>query len=424
MIFFDNILGNCIEILCTFLLLHWFSKDYWKKRAPLWGIVFVWTLGGAILEIWIHNSAMIPLLYFLSISLCLGLVTKRKLSSILFEILGAAFVLDLSEFFLLDVVKEFSGKETVDFRFLLLNSILVTLLCFWMFTRKKWIDRFRIYYDQNQSAFFLVIINLTILMQIQLGLWKHKDQSQCPRLDVALLFIALWIALNLFMLYQLVKSRQRERKLKLEKMYGEMAERLQDSLRAEQHEFKKHLQTIWGLTYQEEPQEAVKMIQMYMEEYKKENRTDESRTFHTGRRILDAFLYAKQKEEKAFGIKLRYIPAGEFPDFPMDAYELVELVGNLLNNACDYVKGLPVSERKVFLNIKNEQSQKIMEVKNSFQSDIKLDWDKACQKGYTTKPGRQRGYGLPRTKTIAEKYGGSLEIAVEGEYLVIQVVFG
>lgn len=424
MIFFDNILGNCIEILCTFLLLHWFSKDYWKKRAPLWGIVFVWTLGGSILETWIHNSSILPLLYFLSISLCLGLVTKRKLSSILFEILGAAFVLDLGEFFLLDAVKEFSGRETVDFRFLILNSILITLLCFWMFTRKKWIDRFRNYYDQNQSTFFFVIINLTILMQIQLELWKHKDQSQCPRLDVALLFMALWIVLNLFMLYQLVKSRQRERKLELEKIYGEMAERVQDSLKAEQHEFKKHLQAIWGLTYQEKPEEAVKMIQMYMEEYKKENRGEEITTFHTGRRILDAFLFAKNKEEKAFGVELLYIPTGEFPHLPMDVYELVELVGNLLSNACDYVKGLPLSDRKVFLNIKNENSKKIIEVKNPYRSDTKPDWDKVCQKGYTTKSGGRRGYGLPRTKAIAEKYGGFLEIALEGEYLVIQVVFG
>jgi len=80
------------------------------------------------------------------------------------------------------------------------------------------------------------------------------------------------------------------------------------------------------------------------------------------------------------------------------------------------------NEKVVILNIFSEENTNILEVRNS---GITIDLDNIeniFERGFSTKKGKNRGYGLYNVKKIAEKNGGNVQLSFEENYTVFKIL--
>jgi len=258
-------------------------------------------------------------------------------------------------------------------------------------------------------------------------LYLYDIDSKTFLVDVSFItaFVVLWCVMNVYLLKKLTDNRKQKEIISLHENYITMTENLLNGLYAEKHDFKKHLQTIEGLIHINEPVDAAAAIDNYildLTNLDKQNKSKEI-SFHTGDSLVNALLYSKYKEARDHQITFYYIPAGIFPEFPCEKHEMIEIIGNLIDNAFDYVKTLEEQDRKVLIRIDNEKDQKIIEVRNTYFLYKSDNFDNMSKKGYSTKKGDRRGYGLYNVKCIALKYNGKLNIYSEDNNLVAQVLF-
>ena len=107
---------------------------------------------------------------------------------------------------------------------------------------------------------------------------------------------------------------------------------------------------------------------------------------------------------------------------PLSQIEMVELVGNLLDNAFEAVEGLDPDRRKVLFETGEQKGGVFFQTINSLPEDS-LESEQMLKKGVSTKNGKLRGYGLSNIKRVAEEHGGRVEIQKNEEIVVFRVLF-
>ncbi|WP_164914312.1 sensor histidine kinase [Aminipila luticellarii] len=205
----------------------------------------------------------------------------------------------------------------------------------------------------------------------------------------------------------------------------ETTENLLNGLYSDKHDFNKHLQAIQSLCQFEEPSKAVREIELYIEELKtkEQNKRKSSVSANTGNGVVNALLYSKTREAEKRQIQLYYVPSGVFPDFPCEQYELVQILGNLLDNAFEYVEGLEREQRSVMLSISEWENKKKIEVRNTYQRKKGKEISISQDKNYSTKSGERRGYGLQNVRAVTQKYHGKFNIFQEDNEFIVEVLF-
>lgn len=101
--------------------------------------------------------------------------------------------------------------------------------------------------------------------------------------------------------------------------------------------------------------------------------------------MVNALLEVKRKEAARQGTSLLYVPSGLCPQFPCEEFELIEIIGNLLNNALEAVDTLEESERKVIFRMETTESGIFIEARNPFPSVETVPAKQLSHKGYSTK---------------------------------------
>jgi two-component system sensor histidine kinase AgrC len=85
---------------------------------------------------------------------------------------------------------------------------------------------------------------------------------------------------------------------------------------------------------------------------------------------------------------------------------------------------LPVSHRRnVVLTLGIEGMNKIIEVRNTCNSIAGIDTARIFNRGYSTKEGKHRVYGLYNAKRIVDIYHGAMELSFDEQYIVFKVLF-
>ncbi|MPN03004.1 Sensor protein CitS [bioreactor metagenome] len=100
-------------------------------------------------------------------------------------------------------------------------------------------------------------------------------------------------------------------------------------------------------------------------------------------------------------------------------YELSEVLNNLLDNAFEAVDN---NNREVILRITNEDGKYIIEIRNKGTTIKPENISKIFKRGFSTKEGKNRGYGLHNVKKIVEHIGGEIQLFFEGDYTIFKVL--
>ena len=139
----------------------------------------------------------------------------------------------------------------------------------------------------------------------------------------------------------------------------------------------------------------------------------------TGNEALDVLLTENTLRCSDEGIVLTY--TGQGTDFSfMNTADVYSLFGNAISNAVEAVQKLEDPEKKVIDILSERRGELIsIHVSNFFNGELEISdglpvTSKKEEEGF-------HGYGMKSMKLIAEKYGGSLSTAVEGELFHLNI---
>jgi len=191
-----------------------------------------------------------------------------------------------------------------------------------------------------------------------------------------------------------------------------------DLLRKREHEYKNHLNTIISIArYKKEaPLDAiVKYSEKLIDQ---ENRLVDL-NMHCNREIIASFLQNEIIKAEKRDIRVEYYIETPFPQYQLHDYELVEIIGNLMNNAIEATETLEKGKRKIYTHIASDKIKVSNYTKdNSWETAV----DDIGTVGYSSKC-RNSGFGVRNIKDICLNHGYDTKIYKENEMFVFEVSF-
>lgn len=139
----------------------------------------------------------------------------------------------------------------------------------------------------------------------------------------------------------------------------------------------------------------------------------------TGNEVLDVVLCEKAMTCQKSGISFSCMADGEKLDFltPVQTYTLF---GNIIDNAVEAVKPLPLEERVISLSCWEEKDSLVVEESNYFSGRLELDHGlPATSKGDSSR----HGFGTKSIQYIAAQCGGTMDIKVVDNMFFLTVRF-
>lgn len=203
------------------------------------------------------------------------------------------------------------------------------------------------------------------------------------------------------------KVREQKMVLQMHQLYGEGYENLIAEVRRKQHDFQNHLNTIYSMHYTcNTYEELVKQQETYMDAIQGENRY--TKLLKIGNPIMIGFLYGKFLQAEQQEITVIYDIKIEDLASKMPIHKMVEMIGNLLDNAMDAVKDNDV-EKKIYLDFIETPEKIQFKIWNESGYIPQEKILKMFKLGESSK-GEHRGLGLANVKQICEEYKCNLQV--------------
>ncbi|WP_371599708.1 ATP-binding protein [Streptomyces sp. NBC_00564] len=182
-----------------------------------------------------------------------------------------------------------------------------------------------------------------------------------------------------------------------------------DALRAQDHEHANRMHTLLGLLELEMYDDAKEFVGEVVGDHRV---TAEQVTEKVHDPLLAALLVGKSAVAAERGVALWISDTTFLPDRLVDPGGLVTVVGNLVDNALDAVAGTPHARVEVELRATGRTA--VLRVRDTGPGIPEDRWELIFTDGWSTKkpPAHgKRGIGLPMVRRLAERQGGSAQVA-------------
>ncbi len=203
-------------------------------------------------------------------------------------------------------------------------------------------------------------------------------------------------------------------------------EQLYDGLRRMKHDLRGHLANIRGLA----ERNCYGDMERYMAKMEESIQALEP-GMYTGNAVSDVILGDVGRAAARLGIRFQadftFPASGGF-----DSYDMGIILNNLLRNALEACERVEPGKRYISLSGKKKNRFYLLEVRNSFQGDLRFHRHTGLPvstKEAPPGPGSPRtplmalhGIGLSNVKREAEKYRGSVDIRAEGNEFQVTVL--
>lgn len=247
----------------------------------------------------------------------------------------------------------------------------------------------------------VIVIMLCIALVFFL-LFKYKEFNVFYIEEAILLFISI---VCIFILggqlgkYK-VKAKEIETELKMHELYADSFQGLIENIRLRQHEFDNHIHTIYSQHYiYNTYDELVEAQNTYCEVISKENCFN--KLLKANNPIIAGFLYGKFVEIDKLGIDITYNVKIKSLDIDIPVYKIVEILGDLINNAVEAIENVE-GMNKLYVSLIEDEKFTI-EVRNESPYIDYNEIDNFFVKGYSSK-GKNRGLGLHNIKKLCNEY--------------------
>lgn len=318
------------------------------------------------------------------------------------------------------VTRYLIGNDELYFKYWLLaqQTNIVLLFLIYKYVPMNILMRFKI---QRNKLIYGLASNIFIIISIIL-IYKYANISKDFRnFYIIVLFLIGVFYTNFTFIKNLLKTDYDEKMFKTYKEYLPIIEDLIEEIRYRQHQFDDHIQAIRMLSVTGENLEStVNKMKGYAEDIVLDSKI--TKLIKLNNRILSGFLYEKYKRAESMGVDFNIIVDDYEFKTNLKDYELVEIMGNLINNAFE----TNAEDNRVILNLTAEEDMSLIEVKNKYPFLNSSGISQMFMSGYSTKSKDGRGIGLPSVKKIVSNHGGILQVqndTIDDEnYLVFRIL--
>ena len=225
-------------------------------------------------------------------------------------------------------------------------------------------------------------------------------------LGILLINIVCW-----YMTVDLSKRRKREEELLIVNRQNEYAHRYSQTVKAQydetrrlRHDMKQYSTVLSKLIADQKYGDAQELIS---QNYK--NIVASEMVVDVGNDFVNAILNAKLQTAKSCGIGV--ICSAEKNISGIEAADLCNLIGNLLDNAIEAAQKCALEKRSIEFNMSVSGNHLSITVRNSIVSPVLADNPKLL----TTKAEKsEHGFGLKTVEIIVKKYNGTTDFYEEG----------
>lgn len=184
-------------------------------------------------------------------------------------------------------------------------------------------------------------------------------------------------------------------------------ENLNNTLRAQRHDFMNHLQVVYSLIEMHEYEDAEEYIEQVYNDIQTVNRF-----LKTGNPAINALLQAKILDCEKRNIIVDLKVTSKLDNFLVPSWEMCRILGNIIDNS---IYALEEIEENRLLTISIFENLKTFgfSITNNGPKIPQNMIGKIFEAGFTTKGSKGEGMGLYNTKNIVERYKGTIEVTSE-----------
>ncbi|MBU7007273.1 sensor histidine kinase [Phosphitispora fastidiosa] len=249
------------------------------------------------------------------------------------------------------------------------------------------------------QAFLSGVMNMIIFNQ-EYKLWPLLDNIAFTRIAGLLLFTVPLV--SIFLVKRLFTLSEQETITETQEAFIDNINKLFTTIRGQRHDFIHHVQVIYSMLQNDQLQEA----KSYMENLLGEIQSV-SRVIKVKDPVLSALFNTKTAVAERLNIILDVRQETPLEGLKLKPYEVVKILGNLIDNALEAVADEPPEFRTVKVSLKKFSFVFIFEVVNQRPLIDPLDIDKLFEPNYTTKKNHS-GLGLAVVKQIVDQIGGEI----------------
>ena len=302
-------------------------------------------------------------------------------------------------------------------------NILVLCVTFFVLPKLK-LHELSIYLQKRETIIWLGMIGSTIVIFVLLFQIKSSGGIEIRRFLLFIPFIIIIQVLSYSQQKYKLKAMEQNMELKMHELYDDSYSELIKSIRARQHDFKMHIHAIHSMHYTcKTYEELVQKQKEYCEQILEDNKFNKLLT--EGNSIIIGFLYGKFISLEKNGVELEYHIRFEETQMGLPSYCLVEILGNLLDNALEEsTKQSDKRYRKIFFSLNSDNNVELI-IRNRTEYVSYKKIEEMFEAGKSSK-GKHRGMGLYRVKKLCEEYKCDLvchnQIVDEENWLEFRII--
>ncbi len=273
--------------------------------------------------------------------------------------------------------------------------------------------------DINSKILYYIVINFIGYVVVCKIVWEYNKEIILNNVIVFISIIIIIFFLNLFLCYNIAKIDKEKKIIEIHNKYTPIIDNITEEIRRKQHDFKNHLNTINGIIQVSSEGELKEGLTTYIKSLKNVNKDIEN-VFYIDNLIVRSIIYSKFSDSEKSKINFKYFVSNDLSQWKVKDYELSEILTNILNNAFEAASDS--NDKVVTLNIFNEEDKNIIEITNSAAS-VKLEnINEIFNRGFSTKEGQNRGYGLYNVKKIVESNGCKIQLSSENNNVCLKIL--
>ncbi|MBW9159129.1 sensor histidine kinase [Clostridium tagluense] len=407
----ESFIVTFIEEVCIFIL---WSKISLRNKDILLENLFIILIGALITSITGFNVYFNMGISYLTIIFLVCIVYKKKIIRTIVEFFAILAFIMIMQLICIFIYNKYIGNYQGEFLISVFMQLIILILSLVIYYFIPILKKYFIY-DINAKVIFYFIMNFLSYVLILKIIWNYDMNLVLNNIPELIVTIITMFSINILLYFYIIKVEQEKRESKVQSKYSELLRNITQELRARQHDFKNHLNVMNGLIENTNGSELKEYIDSL-----NNSMTVMEDIIYIENPIVRAIIYSKISEANSENIKFLYSVNNSFTNINVKDYELAEILSNLIDNAFEAVESQE-GEKLVSIKIYLEGESSIVKIINSGITLKSDNIKRIFERGFSTKQGNNRGYGLYNTKKIVERTGGKIQLSLEDNITIFKL---
>ncbi|MCI8356326.1 MAG: GHKL domain-containing protein [Lachnospiraceae bacterium] len=239
----------------------------------------------------------------------------------------------------------------------------------------------------------------------------NKNIENTDLIQIIFFMILFFLAINEWQ-KAIIDAERKRTQLEMNELYYDAYDELILLIRERQHDMKSHINAILGMIYTiDNYDDLVESQKKYCDDVIGKNK-ETKLLLSIGNPLVAGFLFRKYQDAQKFEIEIECKVASKENNFFVPEYELIEILGILIDNAIEALSIRTVHGKKIYVEIKDTNENLQILVANISQYYGPDEICKFFQKDYSSK-GKGHGIGLHKLKKVVKEKDGDIMVTNE-----------